>query len=312
MPVVRGWFAVFATLCLFVAPLRADPYSSLFIFGDSLSDPGNAYTASGGSYPPAPPYWQGRFSNGPTWVEQFAANQGLAADSIYFGGTNYAFGGALTKGVSPYGTPSLQEQVGMYQLGNPVADPNALYIVWSGANDPLLAGATDPAASAQNVRDAVDALAQAGAKQFLVVNQPSLGNTPLLKGTPLEAGVNLFSAGFNAALESQMQNLESTHDVTIHRLDSNALFADMLANPAKYGFSNVMSDALTDGVYTGEGYLFWDTVHPTTVGHGFIAQAALNAVKSPEPATLFLAATAGAGLLGLRRCRAGRDSSCRA
>lgn len=290
-----------AAVSVFAAPVRADSYSSLYIFGDSLSDPGNAYAASGGTYPPAPPYWRGRFSNGPTWVEQFAASLGLAADSIYFGGTNYAFGGGLTKGDSPYGTPSLHAQVGMYQGGNPAADPDALYIVWSGANDPLLGGQTDPTVSAQNVKDAIAALAQAGAKQFLVVNMPALGDTPLLKGTPGEVGANLFSAGFNAALEAGLQDLEGTYGVTVHRLDSHALFKDMLAEPDKYGFTNVMTDAVTDGVWDGADYLFWDTVHPTTAGHAAIAQAGLAAVRTPEPTGLLLAATAGAGALWFRR-----------
>jgi len=42
-------------------------YSSLFVFGDSLSDGGNAFLRTGGLFPP-PPYAQ-RISNGPVAVE---------------------------------------------------------------------------------------------------------------------------------------------------------------------------------------------------------------------------------------------------
>jgi phospholipase/lecithinase/hemolysin len=47
------------------------------------------------------------------------------------------------------------------------------------------------------------------------------------------------------------------------------------------------------------GYLFWDSLHPTTVGHDLIAQYAYNVV--PEPAATLLLALAGA--MGVRRRR---------
>jgi phospholipase/lecithinase/hemolysin len=46
-------------------------FEELYIFGDSLSDPGNLFDFSGGIFPP-PPYFEGRFSNGPVWSEYFA------------------------------------------------------------------------------------------------------------------------------------------------------------------------------------------------------------------------------------------------
>ncbi|MGA8585092.1 MAG: hypothetical protein WB715_14880 [Roseiarcus sp.] len=45
----------------------ASAYTALFAFGDSLSDAGNAFIATGGATPPFP-YIGGHFSNGPTWV----------------------------------------------------------------------------------------------------------------------------------------------------------------------------------------------------------------------------------------------------
>ncbi len=59
------------------------------VFGDSLSDTGNLYAATGGGVPPDPPYWQGRASNGPLWSELLAADLGAAL-------TNNAINGATT------------------------------------------------------------------------------------------------------------------------------------------------------------------------------------------------------------------------
>ncbi|MFM8008683.1 MAG: S8 family serine peptidase, partial [Dolichospermum sp.] len=50
----------------FSDPDAVNLYKNLVIFGDSLSDTGNAYQASGNTFPP-PPNYQGRLSNGLIW-----------------------------------------------------------------------------------------------------------------------------------------------------------------------------------------------------------------------------------------------------
>src|SRR5260221_13757210 len=44
-----------ALLAPFAAPVSAAPFSAIYAFGDSLSDAGNAYIATGGENPPPPP-----------------------------------------------------------------------------------------------------------------------------------------------------------------------------------------------------------------------------------------------------------------
>ena len=39
------------------------PFTNLYVFGDSLSDSGNDFASGEG--PPSPPYFGGRFSDGP-------------------------------------------------------------------------------------------------------------------------------------------------------------------------------------------------------------------------------------------------------
>src|SRR5262249_12459629 len=45
---------------------------NLVVFGDSLSDAGNAALATGGALPDPTLYYHGRFSNGPIWVDTLA------------------------------------------------------------------------------------------------------------------------------------------------------------------------------------------------------------------------------------------------
>src|SRR5215470_1187686 len=83
----------------------AGPFINLAVFGDSLSDIGNVSQATPfltQPKTPGPYYWNGRFSNGPIYAETLAAGLGLPAlVNSASGGTDYAYGGALTTG-SPF------------------------------------------------------------------------------------------------------------------------------------------------------------------------------------------------------------------
>ncbi|MDQ5945187.1 MAG: outer rane lipase/esterase, partial [Pseudomonadota bacterium] len=48
---------------------------------------------------------------------------------------------------------------------------------------------------------------------------------------------------------------------------------------------------------TPDSYLFWDSIHPTALGHRIIADAAFNVLAVPEPETYALL-LAGLGLMG--------------
>ena len=85
--------AVLVVLATGATLAHADP--GVVVFGDSLSDTGNLFAATGGTNP-IPPYFNGRFSNGPVWVETLAASLGLPVNPSLLGGTNYAFAGAVT------------------------------------------------------------------------------------------------------------------------------------------------------------------------------------------------------------------------
>jgi len=311
-----------ALLALALAPplAHAGPYSSFVVFGDSLSDTGNAFIGSGGTYPPGPfyppntPYSAGRFSNGPIWVNTFASQLGLSSTAWLGGGRNYAFGGALTSGVSPYGTPSMAVQVGLYLGSGPSDIGTSLFSLWGGANDFFLGGQANPAVPANNIAAQIQTLINAGGREFLVFNLPALGDTPLGLGNTPFAGnnqflLNLLTSLYNQQLWANLDQIEQNNPgVSIYRVDVAALFQQLLANPAGFGFNPALvgRGAVEDWVFygapfpTGNGYLFWDAVHPTTQVHSLIAQRALAAV--PEPATLALfGVAAGALLLGRRR-----------
>lgn len=307
-------------LGLFACGARAAPFDRLYVLGDSLSDSGNVSFLTGGAIPGSP-YYQGRFSNGPNYADQLAVRLGLPLLPSFLGGTNYAIGGARTY-THASGNPNLSilAEAGRLVTSTPSLDANALYIVFGGANDiqdAIVASNTDPAAgqamtltAAANIRDIVAQLAAHGARSFLVPNTPSLAYVPRISqlGSPQTA--TELALLFNSSLENDLNGLETTLGIDIARLDSFRWLADMVIHGPAYGFSKV-----TDPCYTGDdlqftgggtvcadpsGYLFFDTIHPTTRAHAILAARALTALRLPEPATLLLMA-AGLAAIALAR-----------
>jgi phospholipase/lecithinase/hemolysin len=299
----RPFLVAVVALLGWVGSAQAD-FVQIVSFGDSLSDVGNLYTASGNTQPP-PPYYNGHFSNGPIWVESLAAKLGVPMPTPgVLGGTDYAWASAESgTGVSPsHGVPNLLTQVGSFALKNTVS-AKALVTIWAGGND-FFDGQTNPLIPAQNIATAITQLAKVGGKNFMVPELPMLDAVPYAQSLTAQqkAGLHALSLGFNAALQAEVGPLEKSLGVNIYLVDTPSLFAKIQANPGLYGFTNVTTSALDDKVISGQGYLFWDGIHPTTAGHALIADAALAQV-APEPSTLLMLATAAAGVTAWRARR---------
>jgi phospholipase/lecithinase/hemolysin len=291
---VRGLVAV-SLVAWWAAPTVAGPFSQMIDFGDSLSDTGNDLIMFGS---PQAPYFQGRFSNGPNWIDQLAAKLGVAdPQPSLAGGTNYAYGGATAATLNA-GVPNLPQQVQMYLQKSPQADPKALYTVLMGAND-FFGGQADPSIPANAVNAALTSLIAAGAKTIIVPDLPPQGITPQVRaqGQAAVDSINARDAQFNADLAADVKALQQANPGV--RIDFVDLFNEanaIIKNPAAFGFTNVTDEGIVAPAGTDlSKYLFWDGVHPTTVGHTLIADAAFSALV-PEPTGLTLAGVCGFGL----------------
>jgi phospholipase/lecithinase/hemolysin len=292
--------AMLAAVLWFVGSAQAGPFTGIVSFGDSLTDVGNFYAATGGAVPPtAYGYDHGRFTNGLNWVEYLAKDLGVAAPTASIsGGTDYAFGGATTGTGTSNATflgatvtvPNIGNQIDTY-LTSHAPTASQLFTIWGGANDFLNAGQTNPVIPAQNIAAEVTQLAAAGARYFLIPNLPALGVLPSTRGlpAPVPSELNALASAFNSILQSEATQLEHSLGVQIHILDIYSLFNDAITNPSKYGFTNV-TDAAVLSNSNGTGYLFWDIVHPTTQADQFIG--ALGAQSVPEPPSLVMLGTA--------------------
>ena len=315
---MRNCLSTLLATVICAATATAAPFTNLVVFGDSLSDNGNAFIGTAGAIPAPPLYTAGRFTDGADtspagtpggiWHEVLSGLLGEpVATPFLAGGSNFAVGGAKILPGDPV-IPSLSQQVALaLSASGGHADPNALYVLWGGANDlygavetpgETAAGvaATETAMNASLVND-VGILAAFGAKKFLLLNLPQLGTTPRGAADPLNAAISAASTQFRADLALDAAVLTQTLGVRIAEVDVYGLYQSILANPAAFGYTNVTTPAQGLAVNPDQ-YLFWDLPsHPTTTGHrliGLAAEAAIESTFVPEPGTL---AIAGAGLL---------------
>ena len=218
--VLAGAFAAAAVGAL---PAHAG-YSGMVFFGDSLSDTGNIWYATGGAsggLPPAP-YYQGASGTapsytggqwsdylGPSWPTVFAAKFGLlATPSVVPGGNNYAWGGART-GVNPTAgdAPWLDQQVDLYLGTGAPPSANTLYSVMIGGND-VANNLLSPnvGSGISSIITSLTDLYNAGGRQFLVANVPDIGATPEFQGRGPDAAAlaSLRTVQWNLALDAAL------------------------------------------------------------------------------------------------------------
>jgi phospholipase/lecithinase/hemolysin len=291
---------------LLAAPVFAVDFSNfkhLVVFGDSLSDDGNYSSLvlpylketlpSPPPYAPPPPYgvtfdgsglkFPGRFTDGQNWVDYFpcVASRFDSITPFYadpINGTNVAVGGSTSANLlqsGPNGFPPAQILDYVESKPGHRVSRDDLYVIWIGAND-LSAGITNPRTTVDNIRKAIGALANAGAKDFIVIDVPDISLTPDVKalGPAKVHEARQFVAAVNLLLAIEIPLSAWRERVNIHLVDINTIFVPLVMCPALFGFSNSIGAAFDPAkgtiVSDPNAYVFWDGFHPTTNVH-FIA-----------------------------------------
>lgn len=303
------WCLLFGLLLSVHASVFAQQsYSKLVVFGDSLSDPGNAFALTGQfsmrpfSLIPDAPYARGgmHFSNGKTWAELLAKDLHLPSGPAFRNPllfTNYAIGGARAR--SSGSGADLGDQISLY-LGqhNLAADPDALYVVLIGGNDirdAIVAYQTDPSgatsgdimqAAILSLTDNLQTLIAAGAHNFLIGNAPNLALVPavLQQGPEAQMLAGGLSISYDSAVDGIIYNLSTIPDLNVAKLDLFNLLQSLVINPQQLSLKDVTDTCITPDVIAHavckqpDDYLFWDGIHPTHTVHEFIANQAYQLV----------------------------------
>ncbi len=291
------------TFCalFFSTVLLAQPLNKIVVFGDSLSDNGNFYHYMKEQFPRAP-YYEGRFSNGPVWIEYIAEENQVELDDYAFGGA-----GILAPDADEESALfNLKQEVSSYLLSHgDKAEENTLYVMWIGANNYLAIPQDGEEALyvvLTGIQTQLERLAERGAKNFLVLNLPDLGVTPAATEAEASELLTKLTLEHNTRLTQMIDGFRSQYsDSKWVYVNIGELFQDLFQHPEQYGISpEVLYDYCYDK-YTAmplknismlkvaasikplaageqadpcDGYLFFDLVHPTGHAHRVLADKA--------------------------------------
>jgi len=282
------------TITVVSVPAGAAAIDDIVFFGDSLSDTGNVWYATGG-FPPFP-YYQGSSGlppdftggqwsgpGGPSWPTLFASTFGLTATPSLVGGNNYAWGGART-GVNEDPTPWLDQQVMLYQISGSQPDAGTLVSIMIGGND-VANNLGDTVALQGGITSIITQIAHLyglGVRQFVVSNVPDIGATPSFQ--TLDAGspgiaefATFWTMQWNATLEAALDQLQlpgaviSYFDLYSFSKDPEllAMFANTTDACIIFAPDGTISSICDDPA----SYFYWDSFHPSSTSHALVAEA---------------------------------------
>ena len=282
--------------------------NSLIFFGDSLTDNVNLYETTRALnaqnpllvpvvLPPSPPYYQGRYSNGPTYADakNLPRLLGVPASKV----VNFAFGGAESGDMNSHRSAAallnLLKVDALHQVDRAVSagavGPDTLAVYFIGGNDyQNLARRTNPQTLVTtvigNINTGISTLARAGQKNFVVLNLPNMGYTPASRSLGLSDAFGRLTAAHNAALAQAVDGLETGLGVDITLVALDDLFDDILANPGLYGLSDTTKPCFFNAGQTPQpgtardcstpeatnSGLFYDDIHATAHVHRINAE----------------------------------------
>jgi phospholipase/lecithinase/hemolysin len=251
-------------------------FSTIYAFGDSLSDAGNVSLATTllGEEPVSPPYASQTygitsaavFSNGPVWVQDLSNELGLGqlAPSLA-GGNDFAYGGAEA-GNEPQNSGNLTTQalsvpaqLSQFSVAVGRAQAGALFTLSIGGNDIFDILANTSLTSAQQATDVTDAVNNEisdistmygdGMRNIAVLNVPALGLTPEVTsgsatGTNMPSAAvdtlaNNLAASYNTQLASGLATLAGKDAFNYHIVDTYSLIQNAVTDPSQYGYTTV-------------------------------------------------------------------------
>lgn len=271
----------------------------IVVFGDSMSDDGNLFHRI--KFAPAKPYFAGRFSDGPIWVDHMRIEQGIAIQ-------NWAVGGAtsryklrdeykrdsikafLNNTIRAIFSCHVKHEINNYKnmslLGKKIKDPEStLFILWAGGNDYLNRLISNKEVdrfldepehknggykevvnkTVEYLVDDIKSILKIGAKQIAVLNLPDLGILPEVKlNQTYHKYFDEPKFKKRMGLSKKLTEVTNLHNQS---LESQVLSIKKEKNDSTILFIDIFS-AINSLVKEHDKLdLFWDSIHPTSQAH---------------------------------------------
>jgi phospholipase/lecithinase/hemolysin len=259
--------------------------NKMVFFGDSLTDNGNLYSLLLHIIPKSPPYFNGRFTNGPTWAEDVAKRMGLRSDVYAYGGATAVFHMPTSTFIAP---TLLELEVDSYLFYNLFSSKNrSLFAIWIGGNDYLFGPSANMDADTQQVVDkiswAVNKLIYEGGKNFVVLNLPDLSVIPQVQDERTKEQLHEITILHNQKLQMAMQDIQNANpDVRVTYVDLYAVFNDARSDLQKFNQKyNANLTNISEACWKG-GYVLKSALTEDAMTKDIQQTLMANQAKLPE------------------------------
>ena len=262
--------------------IRLNRFDKLVIFGDSHSDTGNVYELTHHTIPPVPPYYKGRFCNGPIWIDRLNfINKSVYAYCSATTDNNFVQG-YIIDGILP--VPGFKQQVSMYLndiKNSPVNFKRILYIIFISGNDFVFDPSVTGPQIVNSLMNAAKDLLTVGGKNFLFFNTAFVQKIPYFRMFNQDGFFRTLTIKANNALLSNLRALQKKNKkISIHMFDFNALITNIISSPSKT-FINTVDQCWETINKTStvklckdpSKYIYLDEFHYTSTVHEMTADA---------------------------------------
>ncbi|KAI9298961.1 hypothetical protein K502DRAFT_357995 [Neoconidiobolus thromboides FSU 785] len=277
-------------------------YDQLYIFGDSLSDYDNTYVLSNHSSPNDKYYYNGRYSNGPTWIERLGKKLSIpnVKSFAYAAATsdNIEFPATLVPGGVPGAIQQVNEFVKYYNghKKNGKLPKSPLVSFAFGGNDFPSPGSS-PQKMVNNLeKSIVKIINEKSLNNFLIMTTTPLDITPQVKSLPKEHQIQfeLITKQIGTLWSEAINRLRKNYPkIRIYTFDSRDILLKLTKQKTTEGVSiDEVNGSCLVKQETGENslttynvcsdpdkYIFYDSIHPTSNTHQYFADEIYNIMK---------------------------------
>jgi len=256
------------------------PFDIIVSFGDGNTDTGNVYNLTNHQWPLVPPYYQGRFTNGPVWIEKLNISTVMS----------YAFNGATIDndnliagftGPNRTRVPGVRQQITYYLSNNDITKINlgrTLYVIWAGADDYLDNSSLTPDLVVNSLMDAVYDLVLVEIENLLIINLPPLQAYPNFNNLTQNSTLSQLVINHNNYLITNISQIQTNYETTsIKIFDLYSLITGILSNQSITTLNKInkcwtiLNYSIVSQCTNPNNYVFIDDYHFTSSIHQTIA-----------------------------------------
>jgi phospholipase/lecithinase/hemolysin len=297
--------------------------SAMVVFGDDKSDNGNTFNQY--LFPVSPPYWNGRFSNGPVWSEYLASAFKLIdrpeTDPNYdkkrlflnfatayavvnpsnANGMFYPYGGPQANGITNFKVTTLSQQIDAYLKVNRAYKRNTMVVMWIGMHDLESSTCIKSATSCMNtvvemIQKSIERLYGEELRYFVIITIPDVSRSPAVKNYFSTQDIATFQSiiknynGQYYAMQAQLQQKYPKMKIIIFNISefNNPLYTNLVDPSDRMCYTGTYyNNTQSKPCQDIANYYWWDGYNPTTKADENLAKAVYETIANNKAWNLY-------------------------